>query len=81
MFYKKREHIAPSFFEYLITYVIYNLPLLCYTFRYEGYRMIKIEIDEKRLKNLSHIEIRERKGKIAVVEVPKGKTTAEIEIK
>ena len=43
--------------------------------------MIRIEIDEKRLKNLSHIEIRERKGKIAVVEVPKGKTTAEIEIK
>ncbi len=43
--------------------------------------MVRVEIDEKRLMNLSHIEIRVRKGKIAVVEVPKGKTTEEIEIK
>lgn len=36
--------------------------------------MIKIEIDEKRLKEISHYEIRQRKEGIVLVEVPKSKT-------
>lgn len=40
-----------------------------------------IEVDETRLTNdISHIEIRKRKDKIVVVEIPKGKTTKEITI-
>lgn len=35
--------------------------------------MIKVEIDEKRLKDISHFEIRERKEGIVLIEVPKVK--------
>lgn len=41
--------------------------------------MITIEIDEKKLEQLSHIEIRKKKkDKIVIVEIPKGKISQEI---
>lgn len=40
---------------------------------------MQIEIDEKRLDKISHIEIRRRKDAVVVVEIPKGKTIQEFE--
>lgn len=41
--------------------------------------MLTIQIDEKKLEQISHIEIRKkRKDMIVVVEIPKGKITKEI---
>lgn len=43
--------------------------------------MITLTIDEKRLEQISHLEIRKKKNdKIVVVEIPKGKIKEEIEL-
>ena len=41
--------------------------------------MITLCIDEKKLERCSHMEIRKRKDKVVLVEVPKGKTIRELQ--